>query len=60
MVIELSGDIDGKVPVTSTKYTLKELKLPVKTQWHPWYLQGEVINYLINILFRVNPFFLII
>ncbi|KAE8727476.1 Serine carboxypeptidase-like 39 [Hibiscus syriacus] len=37
-----SGDTDGRVPVTSTKYTIKKMNLPVKTKWHPWYLDGEV------------------
>ncbi|KAJ8900275.1 hypothetical protein K2173_024915 [Erythroxylum novogranatense] len=37
-----SGDIDGRVPVTSTEYSLKAMKLPVKTKWHPWYIGGEV------------------
>ncbi|XVF33691.1 hypothetical protein REPUB_Repub17cG0190100 [Reevesia pubescens] len=35
-----SGDTDGRVPVTSTKYSIN--KLPVKTKWHPWYLDGEL------------------
>ncbi len=40
--MECSGDIDGRVPVTSTKYSLNKMKLPVKTEWHPWFLGGEV------------------
>ncbi|XP_062174006.1 serine carboxypeptidase-like 40 isoform X1 [Alnus glutinosa] len=40
-----SGDTDGRVPVTSTKYSLDKLKLPVKTDWHPWFLMGEVGGY---------------
>ncbi len=41
-LMKCSGDIDGRVPVTSTKYSLDKLKLPVKTNWHPWFLMGEV------------------
>ena len=37
-----SGDIDARVPVTSTKYSINKMKLPVKTAWHPWFLSGEV------------------
>lgn len=37
-----SGDMDAVVPVTDTRYAIKKLKLPVKTAWYPWYLQGEV------------------
>ncbi|KAG2668751.1 hypothetical protein I3760_14G005500 [Carya illinoinensis] len=40
-----SGDIDGRVPVTSTKYSIKKMNLPVKTAWHAWYLNGEVGGY---------------
>lgn len=40
--IKCSGDIDGRVPVTSTKYSIKKMNLPVKTAWHAWYLNGEV------------------
>ncbi|PON74314.1 Serine carboxypeptidase-like [Parasponia andersonii] len=37
-----SGDTDGRVPVTSTQYSIKKLNLSVKTSWHPWYFGGEV------------------
>ncbi|XP_028776304.1 serine carboxypeptidase-like 40 isoform X2 [Neltuma alba] len=40
-----SGDIDGMVPVTSTKYSIEKLNLPLKTVWHPWFLNGEVGGY---------------
>ncbi|KAM7264104.1 hypothetical protein ACFE04_001787 [Oxalis oulophora] len=40
-----SGDIDGRIPVTSTKYSIRKMKLHVKTSWHPWYLGGEVGGY---------------
>ncbi|KAF5951707.1 hypothetical protein HYC85_009651 [Camellia sinensis] len=37
-----SGDTDGVVPVTITKYGIDKLQTSVKTKWYPWYLQGEV------------------
>ncbi|CAL0304360.1 unnamed protein product [Lupinus luteus] len=40
-----SGDIDGRVPVTSTKYSIDRLKLPIQTGWHPWFAYGEVGGY---------------
>ncbi|KAL0413676.1 UNVERIFIED_CONTAM: Serine carboxypeptidase-like 40 [Sesamum radiatum] len=40
-----SGDIDGRIPVTSTKQSIKKMKLPIKTSWHPWFLGGEVGGY---------------
>ncbi|PSS09966.1 Serine carboxypeptidase-like [Actinidia chinensis var. chinensis] len=40
-----SGDTDGRIPVTSTKYSINKMKLPVKTAWYPWMLNGEVGGY---------------
>ncbi|KAF2321093.1 hypothetical protein GH714_033821 [Hevea brasiliensis] len=40
-----SGDTDGMVPVTSTQYSIAKMKLPTKTEWYPWYLNGEVGGY---------------
>ncbi|KAL2230437.1 serine carboxypeptidase-like 40 [Sesamum indicum] len=40
-----SGDIDGRIPVTSTKQSIQKMKLPIKTSWHPWFLGGEVGGY---------------
>lgn len=40
-----SGDVDGRIPVTSSRYTLNKLKLPVKTPWKPWYINQEVFHY---------------
>ncbi|KAI9075402.1 hypothetical protein K1719_042652 [Acacia pycnantha] len=40
-----SGDIDGRVPVTSTKYSIERMNLPVKTAWRPWFVNGEVGGY---------------
>ncbi|CAK9147525.1 unnamed protein product [Ilex paraguariensis] len=40
-----SGDIDGRVPVTSTKYSINKMKLSVKSPWQPWYLNTQVGGY---------------
>ncbi|PHU14082.1 Serine carboxypeptidase-like 40 [Capsicum chinense] len=37
-----SGDTDARLPVTSTKKSIKTMNLPIKTPWHPWLLNGEV------------------
>lgn len=37
-----SGDTDGRVPVTSTRYTLNKLGLPIIEDWTPWYNYEEV------------------
>jgi hypothetical protein len=31
-----SGDIDGVVPTTGTRYWLKELNFPIEVPWYPW------------------------
>ncbi|KAJ8748720.1 hypothetical protein K2173_011269 [Erythroxylum novogranatense] len=40
-----SGDVDSVVSVTSTLYSLRTMKLPVKTKWYPWLVQGEAGGY---------------
>ncbi|KAG6483828.1 hypothetical protein ZIOFF_060528 [Zingiber officinale] len=42
-----SGDIDGVVPVTSTRYSLMKLKLKVKAPWRAWMLNSEVGGYTV-------------
>ena len=37
-----SGDTDGAVPVTTTRYAIDYLQTSVKTPWYPWYTQAEV------------------
>ncbi|XP_071727022.1 serine carboxypeptidase 1-like [Rutidosis leptorrhynchoides] len=41
-----SGDMDGRVPVTSSRYSINKLDLPIETAWRPWYLNKEVGGYL--------------
>lgn len=40
-----SGDTDGRIPVTSTKNTVKAMGVSVKIPWHPWYTGEEVGGY---------------
>ncbi|XP_051124209.1 serine carboxypeptidase-like 40 [Andrographis paniculata] len=40
-----SGDIDGRIPVTSTKKSIKKMNLDIKVSWHPWFVAGEVGGY---------------
>ncbi|PKI34260.1 hypothetical protein CRG98_045359 [Punica granatum] len=37
-----SGDTDGRVPVTSTRYSLKKLGLKTIEEWTPWYNHQQV------------------
>ncbi|KAG6483868.1 hypothetical protein ZIOFF_060654 [Zingiber officinale] len=46
-VLKYCGDIDGVVPVTSTRYSLKKLKLKVKAPWRAWMLNSEVGGYTV-------------
>ncbi|KAL3538893.1 hypothetical protein ACH5RR_002259 [Cinchona calisaya] len=43
-----SGDTDGRVPVTTTRYGINKLGLSVKTPWYPWYNEGEVGGYVVE------------
>ncbi|KAL6552462.1 hypothetical protein OROHE_007826 [Orobanche hederae] len=40
-----SGDVDARIPVTSTRLSIKRMKLDIKTSWYPWYLSREVGGY---------------
>lgn len=44
MSTKCSGDIDGRVPVTSTTYSLSLLKLPVKAPWRSWTVNDQVVS----------------
>ncbi|KAK9715149.1 hypothetical protein RND81_06G146100 [Saponaria officinalis] len=43
-----SGDVDGRVPVTSSKYSINTLKLHIKTAWRPWYSDSQVGGYVVE------------
>lgn len=39
-----SGDTDGVIPVTSTRYTINALNLTTISPWRAWYEDGQVIQ----------------
>ncbi|KAH6837878.1 serine carboxypeptidase-like 34 [Perilla frutescens var. hirtella] len=39
-----SGDTDGRVPVTSTRYALRKLGLDIKQDWTPWYTDKKQVG----------------
>ncbi|RHN68889.1 putative carboxypeptidase D [Medicago truncatula] len=43
-----SGDTDGRVPVTSSRYSINTLKLPINDAWHPWYSGKEIGGYVVG------------
>lgn len=45
-----SGDTDGRVPVLSTRYSLKSLGLKITKPWRHWYHQKQVIKPIHDVL----------
>ncbi|XP_076896356.1 serine carboxypeptidase 1-like [Bidens hawaiensis] len=43
-----SGDTDGSVPVTTSRYSINKLQASVKMPWYPWMYQGEVSGYVVG------------
>ncbi|KAL8108689.1 hypothetical protein AgCh_024957 [Apium graveolens] len=43
-----SGDTDGIIPVTSSRYAIDKLQTSVRTPWYPWVTQGEVGGYAVG------------
>lgn len=43
-VLSYSGDTDARVPVTSSRYSINTLKLPIQVAWRPWYSGKEVLK----------------
>ncbi|XP_054799489.1 serine carboxypeptidase 1-like [Prosopis cineraria] len=41
-----SGDTDGNVPVTSSRYSINRLNLTIQVSWRPWYSGNEVGGYV--------------
>ncbi|KAK4413661.1 Serine carboxypeptidase-like 34 [Sesamum alatum] len=39
-----SGDTDGRVPVTATRYSLRKLGLKIKQDWTPWYTDKQQVG----------------
>lgn len=37
-----SGDTDGRVPVTSTRYSIKKMGLKIKKGWRAWFHKRQV------------------
>ncbi|KAK9077274.1 hypothetical protein SSX86_005611 [Deinandra increscens subsp. villosa] len=43
-----SGDTDGRVPVTTSRYDINKLQTSVEIPWYPWMHQGEVGGYVVG------------
>eukprot|EP01018_Ginkgo_biloba_P005851 Gb_09231 [translate_table: standard] len=46
-ILIYSGDVDSIVPVTSTRLSIKALKLTIETPWYPWMSGDEVGGYAV-------------
>lgn len=42
-----SGDLDGMIPVSASRYAINSLKLPIEIPWRPWYIKDEVIHHFL-------------
>jgi hypothetical protein len=49
VIFGCSGDIDGVVPTTGTRYWLRELGLTVQVPWYPWNHSTQV--WVISLMF---------
>ncbi|CAN8236962.1 unnamed protein product [Cochlearia groenlandica] len=41
-----SGDTDGRVPVTSTRYSIKKMGLKVESPWRSWFHKSQVAGWV--------------
>lgn len=46
MMIMYSGDTDGRVPITSTRYSINKLELRVKKEWRAWFHKDQVAGWV--------------
>lgn len=43
-----SGDTDGRVPVTATRKSIKEMKMKVKEEWRSWFYRKQVGGWVVS------------
>ncbi|KAJ0725530.1 putative carboxypeptidase D [Helianthus annuus] len=54
-----SGDTDGRIPVTSTRLSLRKLRLNIVEDWSPWYTRSQIIEILNNeLILFIHIFFI--
>ncbi|KAJ6907895.1 serine carboxypeptidase-like 35 isoform X1 [Populus alba x Populus x berolinensis] len=41
-----SGDTDGRVPVTSTRYSINKMELKVNEEWRAWFHKSQVAGWV--------------
>ncbi|AES71590.2 putative carboxypeptidase D [Medicago truncatula] len=44
----INGDTDARVPVTTSRYAINTLKLPINASWRPWYSGKEIGGYVVG------------
>ncbi|KAJ7520944.1 hypothetical protein O6H91_19G031300 [Diphasiastrum complanatum] len=45
-IFVFSGDVDAIVPVTGTRSWISKLKLEIKKEWRPWFVNSQVGGYV--------------
>ncbi|XP_078448538.1 serine carboxypeptidase-like 35 [Wolffia australiana] len=43
-----SGDTDGRVPVTSTRYSINKMELSLKEDWRAWFHKKQVAGWVVE------------
>nr|DAD32672.1 TPA_asm: hypothetical protein HUJ06_011523 [Nelumbo nucifera] len=43
-----SGDMDGRVPVTSTRYSINEMGLKIREGWRAWFHRHQVAGWVVT------------
>ncbi|XP_022982627.1 serine carboxypeptidase-like 35 [Cucurbita maxima] len=41
-----SGDTDGRVPITSTRYSINKMGLEIEEEWRAWYHKNQVAGWV--------------
>ncbi|KAL3497360.1 hypothetical protein ACH5RR_040092 [Cinchona calisaya] len=41
-----SGDVDGRVPLIGSQYSIEAMEIPISNSWRAWYRDGEVGGYV--------------
>eukprot|EP00268_Persea_americana_P007918 TRINITY_DN13028_c0_g1_i1.p1 TRINITY_DN13028_c0_g1~~TRINITY_DN13028_c0_g1_i1.p1 ORF type:complete len:140 (+),score=17.48 TRINITY_DN13028_c0_g1_i1:989-1408(+) len=43
-----SGDTDGRVPITSTRYSINKMGLKVRNGWRAWFHKHQVAGWIVE------------
>lgn len=46
LAVACSGDTDGRVPVTSTRFSINKMGLKIEEEWRAWFYKKEVAGWV--------------